>query len=104
MLKAKHYVCVKGDMFRPGTIIDLALSAEEEARLIAKGAAEVAEEMPEEEPEEKPEAQIAPAKVAEEEAAKEPEKAEEEAEEAGEFELKIDAAEAVGKRKGRRGK
>lgn len=102
MLKAKHYVCVRGDMYRPGAIIDQALNAEEEARLISKGAAEYAEDTPE--AAEAEEAQGAPEIEAAEEEAKEPEHAAEEAEEAGEFELKIDAAEAVGKRKGRRGK
>ena len=101
MLKAKHYVCVRGDMYRPGAIIDQALNAEEEARLISKGAAEYAEDTPE--AAEAEEAQGAPEEAAKDEGAKEPEQAEE-AEEAGEFELKIDAAEAVGKRKGRRGK
>ena len=123
MLIAKHYVCVKGDMYRPGSAIDQALTAEEEARLISKGAAyrraqapreigdseppavvtlPAAEEEPEAVPvpaaEEEPEAVPVPAAEAEPQAEEEPE-----AEAEGEpFTLEIDAAEAVAKPKNKR--
>lgn len=131
MLIAKHYVCVKGDMYRPGSAIDQALTAEEEARLISKGAAyrraQAPREIGDSEPpavvtlpaaEEEPEAVPVPVAEAEPQAEEEPEavpvpaaeeepKAEEEpeAEAEGEpFTLEIDAAEAVAKPKNKRKK
>ena len=113
MLIAKHYVCVKGDMYRPGSAIDQALTAEEEARLISKGAAYRGAQAPREIGDSEPTAAVilpaaeeAPEEVPVPAAEEEPQAEEEpEAEAEGEpFTLEIDAAEAVAKPKNKRKK
>lgn len=128
MLKAKHWVCVKGDMYRPGSVIDLALTDGEAERLIRTGAAEEIEayaaeaeeaaaraeepeaeapkeETPEERPQKKRQARKAPKKKEEpkaEEAQAEEEDTEAEDDEEP-FELTVDATEAVTPKKGAEG-